>query len=212
MRSFPLVPVLAAALLSGACAHGRSEAAAAGQDALAEGLAPALAAPCGIPSTPGSDWRAVQRPDGLRFRVPPRFAAAPAEPQRSSYGTLEAELNVWTGGKWTFPLRTPGRSNRCSATVDGRVVDIQVVQLDEQDGTLPPGLVRGVPASARRPTTSGAWSIEAPHPRLPVYIATAIWQDRLDGRFVYAQLRSPLRRDMEYFPTLVSTVGFEAER
>jgi len=123
----------------------------------------------------------------VTFRVPPRFAATPAEPWRSRFRTMDAELNVWTwaGRSWVFPVLKSGRSNRCSPTVGGREVQIEVVELDPED-------------AQQRP--SG--------PRMPVYLATATWRDEERGRWVYAQLQSPLRRDMELFPTIVSSVQF----
>lgn len=148
---------------------------------------PSLAAPCGVPTVSSADWKEDRQLDGVTFRVPPRFTGTPSEPWRARFRTMDADLAVWTweGRSWVFPILKPGRSNRCSPTVGGREVQIEVVELDPED----------VP---RRPRG----------PRIPVYLATAAWRDEDRGRWVYAQLRSPLRGDMELFPTIVSSVTF----
>ncbi len=148
---------------------------------------PALAAPCGVPTVSAAEWREDKQLEGLTFRVPPRFTGTPSEPWRARFRTMDAELTVWTwaGKSWVFPLLKSGRSNRCTPTVGGREVLIEVVELDPED-------------APRRRTG----------PRTPVYQATATWRDDERGRWVYAQLRSPLRRDMEMFPTIVSSVSF----
>ena len=113
---------------------------------------------------------------------------------------------TWDGKKWVFPPLVPGRSNRCEATVNGREVEIEVVQLDVHDATLSPG---GAPIPPTSATTGGLSDGARGRPRQPVYVATATWRDQLAGqRYVYLQLRSTLRRDLEQFPTLVSSLTF----
>ena len=174
---------------------------------VARNVAPALAGPCGIPTAVPADWKEVRRLEELTFRVPPNYAAAPADPWAATYRKGDAHLNVWTwsGKKWVFPPLVPGRSNRCAATVNGQEVDIEVVQLDVHDGTLTPS---GSPIPQSSMSSGRTSEVLPRRPRLPVYLATATWRDQRGGRYVYMQLRSTLRRDMEQFPTLVSGVTF----